>query len=123
MTGLMRVGQLFFHNCRPGFWSIFQAGQVEVPQGLKSKFRTILSPRWGSLPFHFYPRLTPWAAFFRRFAAGVMAAQGIGEAQTGIELSCFDQESGAIRLPFFHFHSARPSNDVGWLNLMADHRW
>jgi hypothetical protein len=20
--------------------------------------------------FHFYPRLTPWAAFFRRFAAG-----------------------------------------------------
>ena len=31
---------------------------------------TNLPPRWGSSLTHFYPRLTPWAAFLRRFAAG-----------------------------------------------------
>jgi hypothetical protein len=29
-----------------------------------------LSPRWGLFSLLVYPRLTPWAAFFRRFAAG-----------------------------------------------------
>jgi hypothetical protein len=28
-----------------------------------------LSPRWGWIIPYLYPRLTPWAAFFRRFAA------------------------------------------------------
>src|SRR5437660_10008726 len=28
-----------------------------------------LSPRWGLFPFTSYPRVAPWAAFLRRFAA------------------------------------------------------
>jgi hypothetical protein len=32
-------------------------------------FESLLSPRWGSVVFHPSPRLAPWAAFFRRFAA------------------------------------------------------
>jgi len=31
--------------------------------------RTLLSPRWGLLTCHFHPRLAPWAALLRRFAA------------------------------------------------------
>jgi len=31
--------------------------------------RIDLSPRWGFVAFPLYPRLTPWAAFLRRFAA------------------------------------------------------
>ena len=31
--------------------------------------RPLLSPRWGLLIFHSYPRLAPWALFLRRFAA------------------------------------------------------
>ena len=34
-----------------------------------------LSPRWGSSAFRFYPRLTPWAAFLRRFAANADGAR------------------------------------------------
>ena len=33
--------------------------------------RTSLSPLRGWITFHFYPRLAPWAAFLRRFAARV----------------------------------------------------
>jgi hypothetical protein len=32
--------------------------------------RTDLPPRWGLSGFRFYPRLAPWAEFFRRLAAG-----------------------------------------------------
>src|SRR5262250_338900 len=32
--------------------------------------RTTFSPLRGLSVFHLYPRLTPWAAFLRRFAAG-----------------------------------------------------
>jgi len=31
--------------------------------------RTPLSPRWGWISSHVYPRLTPWTVFFRHFAA------------------------------------------------------
>jgi hypothetical protein len=42
----------------------------EMQQNVAGGMRQGLSSRWGfSLPFKPNPRLTPWAAFLRRFAA------------------------------------------------------
>jgi len=38
--------------------------------GYAGSMRVLLSPRWGSLDScSYHPRLAPWAAFFRRYAA------------------------------------------------------
>jgi hypothetical protein len=47
-------------------------GRLTIAQRIRVRVRTLLSPRWGLTHFSFpnyAPRLTPWAAFFRRFAA------------------------------------------------------
>ena len=41
--------------------------------------RTILSPLQGLLISHFIPRLAPWAAFYRRFAAKVWPSYSTAE--------------------------------------------
>ena len=42
---------------------------MEFDASLRSARRQFLSPRWGLLVLLLFPRLTPWALFFRRFAA------------------------------------------------------
>jgi hypothetical protein len=58
-------------NAKKGWGTPARQGLVGKSDGTKVHMEPILSPRWGLVSFpSSLPRLAPWAAFLRRFAAG-----------------------------------------------------
>ena len=54
--------------------------------GIENPVIAALSPRWGCSFYTFFPRLAPWAAFFRRFAANTTSLADFSRALSSFRL-------------------------------------